>query len=170
MNARAFFIVVLSLALLAGGWWFLGRDAAAGLPAGQLPREAEQATPTPPPAPTEPPPTGPTPRPTVTPWLDAPYNSYAPPIYKPEATPTPTQVPGTATAEPPPSPPPTEPPPPGRATRVYAPFWIDTASTATPTLTATATISPDATPTIYLTQTPPVQPSPPPTEEPEKRQ
>lgn len=160
-----FLFAVLLLALLGFGWWALGRPAAAGQITG-APRQLDPS-PTAPPLPTEPPGPGYTPTPTATLWLDAPYNSYAQPIYKPEATPTPTQVPGT------PTPPivPTEPgvPSPTPRNRAYAPFWIDTASTATPTPTATATISPDATPTIHLTNTPPVAPTPPsplPTEEP----
>lgn len=154
MRTNQFLFAVLLLALVACGWWVLGRGAAAGPVAG-APRQVDPTTTAPPPPPTEPP--GGTPIPTATLWLDAPYNSYAQPIYKPEATATPTQVPGTST------PPimPTDPAATSPAHRAYAPFWIDTASTATPTPTATATISPEATPTIHLTNTPPVYPTPP---------
>lgn len=50
--------------------------------------------------PTEPPPPNPTPRPTATLWLDAPHISYVQPVTKPEATPTPTDIPGTPTRVP----------------------------------------------------------------------
>jgi hypothetical protein len=147
MRTRASFLFgVVLLALLAGVYWFLGRDAAAGAP---------DATPTTyitttlPAIPTDPPaPPSPTPRPTATPWLDAPFNSHVQPVLKPENTPSPTQVPGTAT------PPltPTDPPPPvgpSPAYRDYLPSVWEMVSTPT------ATISPDATPTIWLTHTPP---------------
>lgn len=101
--------------------------------------------------PTEPPGPGYTPTPTATRLLDAPYNSYVQPIYKPEATPTPTQVPGTATFAPPL---PTEPPPPtqeGDPTGTVAP---PPTVSPTPTLEGgpTATVAPP--PTVLPTEEP----------------
>ena len=144
-----FLFTILLLALLGFGWWVLGRPAAAGPVAG-APRQLDPS-PTAPPLPTEPPGPGYTPTPTATLWLDAPYNSYAQPIYKPEATPTPTQVPGTATFAPPL---PTEPPPPtqeGDPTGTVAP---PPTVSPTPTLEGgpTATVAPP--PTVLPTEEP----------------
>lgn len=160
MATKATFIGVVLAALVAAGFllfeWSGGASAFAGrVPIRQLSESpAALITNTPPLPPTAPPP-----RASATPWLDAPHNSYIEPIiFKQEATATATQVSGTYT----PPPLPTAPPPPDLDTATptpvdsaYAPFVIDTASTATITPTATSTIDPDATPTIWLTHTPP---------------
>ncbi len=133
MNTKTVLGGVIVLALLAVGWLVFE--------AGSAVVASVELTPTLDPTPTNPPaPPSPTPRPSATPWLDAPYNSYVQPVMKPEATPTPTQIPGTPTA------PPVGPSP---AHRDYLPSVWEMVSTAT------ATISPDATPTIWLTHTPP---------------
>lgn len=93
--------------------------------------------------PTEPPPPNSTPQPTPTMWLDAPHNSYIRPVMKPEATLTPTAVPGTPTLVP------TEPAGPTPANRAYAPFVIDIASTPTATLEGEPTM------TLVPTEEPP---------------
>ncbi len=159
MATKATLIGVVLAALVAAGFllfeWSGGANAFAGRDRIQQTTQTQATliTNTPPLPPTAPPP-----RASATPWLDAPHNSYIQPVLKQEATATATQVSGTYT----PPAPPTDPPPPDLDTATptpvdsaYAPFVIDTASTATLTPTATATIDPDATPTIWLTHTPP---------------
>lgn len=131
MYVRAALIAIILAALLVYGLMLMGSESPAAA--------SIEQTPTLDPTPTNPPaPPSPTPRPSATPWLDAPFNSYVQPVMKPEDTPTPTQVPGTATS------PPVGPSP---AHRDYLPSVWEMVSTAT------ATISPDATPTIWPTYT-----------------
>jgi hypothetical protein len=139
MVAKAVLIIVIVSALLVSGLMLLKIDSPVVTSLEQTP--TQEPTSTNPPAPPSP-----TPRPTATPWLDAPYNSHVQPVMKPENTPTPTQVPGTATPPPTSTNPPSGPSP---AYRDYLPSVWEMVSTAT------ATISPDATPTIWLTPTAP---------------
>jgi hypothetical protein len=133
MYARAALIAVILAALLVYGLTLMVRESPVVASIEQTPTQAPTST-------NPPAPPSPTPRPSATPWLDAPYNSYVQPVMKPEATPTPTQVPGTPTS------PPVGPSP---AHRDYLPSVWEMVSTAT------ATISPDATPTPYITPTAP---------------
>jgi hypothetical protein len=135
MYARAALIAIILAALLVYGLTLMGSESPAAASIEQTPTlEPPAPTPTDLPAPPSP-----TLWPSATPWLDAPYNSYAPPVMKPEATATPAQVPGTPTDLPPPDPSP--------AYRDYLPSVWELVSIPT------ATISPDATPTPYVTPT-----------------
>jgi hypothetical protein len=149
MHARTILGGVVILALLIAGWLMLKAGSAVVASTAQTPTAMPTSTDPPPPV-----------SPTATPVDSA----YAPAVFEMARTATATISPDASptiwlTATNPPLPDtPTAVPPYPSATPVdsaYAPVVFEMARTATATFTPTATISPDATPTIWLTATAP---------------